>query len=392
MAIRFIPREIQAKIASLVSQFPVVSVTGPRQSGKTTLLKNMFPGYRYESLEEPDTRMFAQSDPRRFLDSEGPMILDEIQRVPDLFSFIQARVDETGEAGRFIISGSQSFLLNQHIAQSLAGRVAVVQLLPLSMTETGLLQDKGIRPEDFIFRGFYPALYSRNIEPSDFYPSYVQTYVERDVRQLQNIHDLNLFIRFLKLCAGRIGQLLNVQSLASDCGTSPNTIKSWLSILEASYVIFFLRPYHLNFNKRLVKMPKLYFHDTGLASSLLEIHHVSQLNTHYLRGGLFENLILSELYKKRTNQGLRNNCWFWRDNKGMEVDCLLEGPDSLSAIEIKSGATYSESYFDNLKYWYKLTASKIPDGSVVYGGDITRETRFGTLLSWREMGAVTRDG
>lgn len=239
--------------------------------------------------------------------------------------------------------------------------------------------------EKLIHQGFYPRIYDRNIDPVDFYPNYIQTYIERDVRLLQNIHDLSLFIRFLKLCAGRIGQLLNLNSLANDCGVSPNTAKSWISVLEASYIIFLLQPHFKNFNKRLVKMPKLYFIDTGLASSLLEIQSENQLSTHYLRGVLFENFIISEFIKTRLNNGLRSNCYFWRDNKGVEIDCIIENGDIITPVEIKSGNTFNQDFFKNLNYWNKLSANTNENSYVIYGGDSSRETKDGKLLSWSDL-------
>jgi len=383
-----IRRILQDKIKQLAEKFPVISVTGPRQSGKTTLIKSTFPDWHYESLEDPDTRLFAITDPRKFLEGEKRMIIDEIQRAPNLFSYIQSKTDKTNISGQFIISGSQSFLLNQHISQSLEGRVAILNLMPLSFSE---LLEHGINVpgyEKLIYQGFYPRLYDRNIEPGDFYPNYIQTYLERDVRLLQNIHDLNTFVRFLKLCAGRTGQLLNLNSLSNDCGVSPNTAKSWISVLEASYIIFLLQPHHENFNKRLVKMPKLFFIDTGLASSLLGIQSENQLNTHFLRGALFENFIISEFIKARLNNGLRNNCYFWRDNKGIEIDCIIENGNRLTPIEIKSGNTFSQDFFKNLNYWNKLSGNPSENSYVIYGGDSDRETQEGTLLSWINISRV----
>lgn len=383
-----IKRIIENKIIELAEKFPVISVTGPRQSGKTTTIRSMFPHYHYESLEDPDTRLFAISDPRKFLGLEKKMIIDEIQRVPELFSYIQSITDKTNINGQYIISGSQSFLLNQQISQSLAGRVAILNLMPLSFSE---ILEHGIPVTDYnklIFQGFYPRLYDKNINPSDFYPNYIQTYIERDVRLLQNIHDLTLFIRFLKLCAGRIGQLLNLNSLANDCGVSPNTAKSWVSVLEASFIIVLLQPHFKNFNKRLVKMPKLYFTDTGLASSLLEIQSENQLSIHYSRGVLFENFIISEFIKTRLNNGLRNNCYFWRDNKGSEIDCIIEKSNILTPVEIKSGYTFNQDFFKQLKYWNKLADNNIENAYVIYGGDSTRNTKDGTLLRWKDVAMV----
>lgn len=380
-----IKRVLEEKIKQLAGKFPIISVTGPRQSGKTTLIKSIFPEYRYESLEDPDTRLFATTDPRRFLESDKKMVIDEIQRVPELFSYLQTKSDKANINGQYIISGSQSFLLNQHISQSLAGRVAILNLMPLSLSE---LRDHGIPImgyEKLIYQGFYPRLYDKVISPGDFYPNYIQTYIERDVRLLQNIHDLTLFVRFLKLCAGRVGQLLNLNSLANDCGISPNTAKSWISVLEASYIIFLLQPHYKNFNKRLVKMPKLYFIDTGLASSLLEIRSESQLSTHFLRGALFENFIISEFIKQRLNNGLRSNCYFWRDNKGIEIDCIIENGNQLTPVEIKSGNTFNQDFFKHLNYWNKLSDNSGKNSYLIFGGDSSRNTKDGILLSWSDI-------
>lgn len=383
-----IPRNLEGKIAQLADKFPVISVTGPRQSGKTTLIKSIFSGYKYTSLEEPDIRLIAGSDPRRFLESGTRMIIDEIQRVPELFSYIQSYTDDSKINGQFIISGSQSFLLNQHISQSLAGRVAIFNLLPFSISE---LSDHGIRInsyENLIYTGFYPRLYDQNINPEDFFPNYIQTCIERDIRLLQNVHNLSLFVRFLKLCAGRTGQMLNLNSLANDCGISVNTAKSWISVLETSFIIFLLQPHFRNFNKRIVKTPKLYFYDTGLASSLLEIRSEAQLKTHYLRGALFENLILAELLKERYNKGLRNNCYFWRDNKGVEIDCIIDTGEKLIPVEIKSADTFDKDFFRNLKYWNSLSGNPSDNAYLIYGGNNSADTKDGKLVSWKEINSL----
>jgi len=377
-----IQREIKDKLLQLTGKYPVVSLTGPRQSGKTTLLQESFPEYLYTSLEEPDTRIQAESDPRRFLASAPRMIIDEIQRIPELFSYIQTITDQSGQVGQFIISGSQSFLLNERISQSLAGRVAILHLMPFSYSELSAHGLKAKSVEVIIYNGFYPRLYDRQIDPQDFYPNYIQTYIERDVRLLQNVQNLNLFVRFMKLCSGRVGQLLNLSSLASDTGVSVNTAKSWISVLEASFIIFLLQPHYRNFNKRLVKMPKLYFHDTGLASSLLGISSAEQIDTHFQFGALFENFIISELLKRRFHRGKRSNLYFWRDHKGAEIDVIIEQADSLVPVEIKSSRTYSESFFSGLNYWRKLSESQDKQQFVVYGGKGIRDTKNGTLLGW----------
>ncbi len=382
-----IPRLLAPKIQSLVGKFPVIALTGPRQSGKTTLVKAVFPELPYVSLEEPDIRQFALTDPRGFL-SNYPhgAILDEVQRAPDLFSYIQAIVDNDREA-LFVLTGSANFLLMEQISQTLAGRSAVLHLLPFSMPE---LRHGGFvfaQYEQLLFTGQYPRIYDRDIAPTDFYPAYIQTYVERDVRQIQNITDLNTFILFVQLCAGRTGQLLNYTSLANDTGVSPNTAKAWLSILEASYIVYRLYPYHKNFRKRLVKSPKLYFYDTGLACSLLGIRNAEQVNVHFLKGALFENLIINEFIKRDLNQGVRQRLWFWRDSQGKEIDCLLPNGDKLIPVEIKAGKTISGSYFSNINYWQQLTGQKNP-GYVVYGGDASLQTSNGNLVSWQELEMV----
>jgi predicted AAA+ superfamily ATPase len=281
-----IERTLAAKMISLAQKFQVITLTGPRQSGKTTLVKAVFSTLPYISLEEPDIRQFALTDPRGFLSNYPTgVILDEIQNTPELFSYIQGIVDDNRQV-QFILTGSSNFLLMEKISQTLAGRTAVLHLLPFSFQE---LEPLAEQYESLIFKGQYPRIYDRDIAPTDFYPSYIQTYVERDVRLMKNIGDINTFIQFTSLCAGRIGQLLNYTSLASDAGISPNTAKSWLSILESSYIVYRLQPYHRNFNKRLVKSPKLYFYDTGVACSLLGIHEEDQVRLHYLKGSLFEN-------------------------------------------------------------------------------------------------------
>ncbi len=387
-----IKRLLEDKIVQLAEKFPVVSVTGPRQSGKTTLIRSIFPEYRYEVLEEPDTMLLAKRDPRKFLESGPRMIIDEIQRVPELFSYIQTLTDKTNIAGHFIISGSQSFLLNQHISQSLAGRVAMLNLLPFSLEELKDQLPEITDFESYMFKGSYPRIYDKEIAPADFYPNYIQTYIERDVRLIQNIQDLTLFIRFIKLCAGRVGQLLNLSSLANDCGISVNTAKAWISLLEASFIVFLLQPHYINFNKRLVKMPKLYFFDTGLASSLLEIQSENQLFSHYLKGSLFENLVLTELIKNRFNRGLKSNFYFWRDNKGNEIDCIVESSKGLIPIEIKSGSTFNLDFFKSLNYWNKLSGNSGENSYVIYGGDTNRVMKEGKLLSWNGFVKHIRNG
>ncbi len=378
-----IERNLAQKLKSLAQKFPVVTLTGPRQSGKTTLIKAVFDDLPYVSLEEPDIRQFALTDPRGFLANypQGA-VLDEVQQTPELFSYIQSIVDNKPDS-LFILSGSANFLLMENISQTLAGRSAVLHLLPFSWPE---LQQGGIafdRYEDLIFTGQYPRIYDYDIPPTDFYPSYIQTYLERDVRLLKNIENLNSFIQFVQLCAGRTGQLLNYTSLANDASISPSTVKAWISVLEASYVVYRLTPYHKNYNKRLIKSPKLYFYDTGLACSLLGIRNADQVTTHFLKGALFENWVLNEFVKRAFNRGERQYPYFWRDNHGLEIDCLLDTPESLVPVEIKSGKTMAQSYFANLKTWQQLTGYQT--GYVVYGGDASMKTSQGMLVSWKHL-------
>ncbi|MBI5124495.1 MAG: ATP-binding protein [Candidatus Omnitrophica bacterium] len=382
-----IKRELLIKLNTSAKKFPIVSVIGPRQSGKTTLVKMAFPYKPYVSLEDTDIREYATSDPRGFLsDYPKGAILDEVQRVPKLFSYLQTAVDKADRPGLFILTGSQHFLLHENISQTLAGRSAIFTLLPFSLAE---LKDTPFRYndyEDYIFRGFYPRIYDKRLNPSEWYLNYIQTYVERDLRLIKNIDDLGTFQTFLKMCAARIGQLLNLSSLANDCGITHNTAKSWISILELSFIVFLLRPHYKNFNKRLVKMPKLYFYDPGLASSLLGIENKRQVANHYLKGGLFETFVISELLKHRYNEGLEMNHYFWRDKVGHEIDCIIEKGSRLIPIEIKSGKTPSAEYLKDLNYWNKLAKNRPKNSYVIYGGDITQRRSEGTILSWKNIG------
>jgi len=380
-----IERSLTAKMTALAQKFQVITLTGPRQSGKTTLVRASFPNLHYVSLEEPDIRQIALTDPRGFLSNyPSGAILDEIQNTPDLFSYIQSLVDANRQV-QFILTGSSNLLLMEKISQTLAGRTAVLHLLPFSLDELEPLPEQY---ESLIFKGQYPRIYDRDIAPADFYPSYIQTYVERDVRLMKNIGDVNTFIQFTRLCAGRIGQLLNLASLASDAGISPNTARSWLSILESSYILYRLQPYHRNFNKRLVKSPKLYFYDTGVACSLLGIRQEDQVNLHYLKGSLFENLIINEFIKRSFNRGDNRQPYFWRDSHGVEIDCLLVDGEKVTPVEVKVGKTMAASYFDTLKYWYPLAGVAEGQGYVVYGGEQSMQTGAGTFVSWRNLGRI----
>lgn len=381
-------RALTPKLTALAEKFQVVTLTGPRQSGKTTLVKAAFPSMPYVSLEEPDIRQIALTDPRGFLSNfPGGAVLDEIQHTPHLFSYIQSIVDNRRES-QFILTGSSNFLLLEKISQTLAGRTAILHLLPLSIAELGSSAIIFDRYEDLLFRGQYPRVFDRQIPPNDFYPAYIQTYVERDVRMIKNIGDVNAFIQFIQLCAGRTGQLINYTSLANDAGISPNTAKAWISILEASYIIYRLQPYHENFSKRLVKSAKLYFFDTGVACSLLGIRDEAQLATHFLKGALFENLVINEFIKREFNRGQRRYPYFWQDSRGREIDCLLVEGEALLPVEIKSGKTISTSYFENLKSWRQLAGIPREQGYVIYGGSSSMQTSAGSIVSWKDLDQV----
>lgn len=379
----FVQREITKMIRQTHDWYPIIYLGGPRQSGKTTLLKNLFPELPYASLEDPDVRLIAEEDPRRFLNSfpEGG-ILDEAQRVPHLFSYLQTLVDAK-KSLRFVLSGSQNFLLMEKISQSLAGRVGILNLLPFAYPEIATTTDIPDH-ESFVWRGGYPALFEKNVPQDVFFNNYLQTYLERDVRLLKNVGDLSQFARFMRLCAGRTGQPLNMSTLATDTGVSVNTVKAWLSVLEASYLVFFLQPYHSNLNKRITKSPKLYFFDTGLLCYLLGISAAAQLDTHHYFGNIFENAIILELYKKRINQGKRPTFWFWQDQHNNEVDLLIEENGTLTAVEIKSSQTYNTRLVSGLKKWQDLTGTPAERQFLVFAGTQNLLLETGRLIPWRE--------
>lgn len=349
------------------------------------------PKAAYVSLEDPDKRLFAKEDPRRFLAVyRPPAIIDEIQRVPELFSYLQTLTDQQNKPGQYLLSGSQNFLLLETVAQSLAGRVGIVTLLPFSLKELGNLLKRQTAVDELLFKGFYPRLWDQKLDPEDWYPSYIQTYLEKDVRQIKNITDLALFQKFLRLVAGRTGQVLNLSALANEVGVNHNTIQSWLSVLEASYIVFRLQPYYRNINKRLVKTPKLYFYDTGLAASLLQIDSPRQLASHPLRGVLFETLIVGELIKKRSNQGKPANAFYLQDKSGREVDYVAKSEGRLTGIEIKAGETITGSYFTNLEYWQKQGLLESKNSLVIYGGQDSQERKQGKIIGWRELAGLAR--
>ena len=367
-----INRKLAAQLLEAAAKYPVLTITGPRQSGKTTCCRLSFPNLPYSNLEEPDTRQYALSDPRGFLEQfKNGGIIDEIQRAPDITSYIQGIVDNPGFSGLFVLTGSQNFSVRNTISQSLAGRTAVFTLLPFSLSEVKTFIPE-IRDRELIFNGFYPRLYDKKIHPRRFYADYVNTYVERDLRALSMVKDLSTFQIFLKLCAGRTGQILNIENLANDCGISHATAREWVSLLEASYIVYRLPPFFRNVGKRLIKSPKLYFYDPGLAAFLIDITDSVQIDTHPLRGPLYETMILSELLKLRFNQGMINNLLFYRDSNGNEVDVVIPGGNSAIAIEIKAAKTINRAFFKGLNLFEALVSEPVQK-FLVYSGDIIRK-------------------
>ena len=381
-----IPRDAAHTLVRLAKGFPVIAITGPRQAGKTTLARNIFKDKPYISLENPDERDFALTDPKRFL-ARFPQgaILDEVQRCPQLLSWLQGLVDERQRMGDFVLTGSAQFSLIESITQTLAGRVARVELLPLSASELGQVNKLPETLTQTLFQGRYPTLYDRPVSPQDWFSNYVATYVERDVRQLIAVRDLGQFQTFVKMCAARTGQLLNLTALGADCGISAVTAKQWLTVLETSYIVTLLRPHFRNYGKRLVKTPKLYFLDSGLATWLMGIRDVQTLETHAARGALFETWVVSELYKQRLNAGLAPDLYFWRDNSGQEIDVLCETAQGLQAIEIKSGSTYASDWAQNLKKWQTLASSEFPNSTIMYGGESNFERDGIKVWGWRDV-------
>lgn len=396
-----IPRHLAETLLRVNTQYPVITLTGPRQSGKTTLLRATFPRHRYVSLEVPEERQFAAEDPRGFLARfAGPAIFDEAQHVPDLFSYIQVRADERRTAGQFILSGSQNFLLMRQVSQSLAGRAYIAHLLPFSTAELHRLPPR--QPGDMLaaadeaanahplagewpglaVSGFYPPVHDRGLQAFEWSSVYFQTYLQRDVRSLTQVGDLEAFRRFVLLCAGRVGQLLNLSSLGNDCGVSHETVRRWLSVLEASFVVFRLSPHHERFNKRLTKSPKLYFFDTGLLCYLLQIGSADELAGHAMRGAVFENLVIADLMKRGFHTGTEPRLAFWRDHRGNEIDLVVSTPAGPVPVELKSGATVASSFFKGLRYWRHI-APNPRRGVLVHGGDESYVREDAAVVSWR---------
>ena len=379
-----IQRCAEQTLHRLAKGFPLVCITGPRQSGKTTLSRLAFPDKPYMSLEDPDIAQIAREDPRGLLDiyADG-VILDEAQAVPELFKYLKTAVDRDPQSGKFIVTGSQQFSLFAGVSESLAGRAAFLSLLPFSMHE--LRRAKLVRenPFEMLYRGFYPPLYQREVSVHDWYTQYIGTYIERDVRSIVNVKDLGQFRIFVKMCASRVGQILNQSALARDCGITHNTARAWLSVLETSGILFLLPPWHSNYGKRLVKSPKLYFTDTGLLCRLLGIQNAETLFLHPNRGSIFESFVVSELLKKRLNDASPAELYFWRDNSGTEVDIVYEEGSALNAVEIKSGKTFSPDFIKALDTWRKYSLCPLENCSIVYAGD--------RALSWKGISVETWD-
>lgn len=381
----FIHRKIEQNLLRLSKSYPVVTLTGPRQSGKTTLVKKVFSDKPYVSLEDPDSKQICQNDPRRFLERfPKGAIIDEIQRVPDLLSYIQTIVDNSNKNGIFILTGSAQFELMSNINQSLAGRTALLRLLPFAFEEIYDIVNK-YTLNQILFTGSYPRIFDKKLNPTEALSFYVNTYVERDVRNLLNIKNLNQFETFLRLCAARTGQILNLSSLGNDCGINHNTASSWLSILEASYIIFRIRPHHKNFSKRLIKSPKIYFYDVGLASYLLGIQEISHIENHPLRGQLFENYVISEILKKRFNAVKENNLFYFRDNIGNEIDIIMDYANQVLPIEIKSGTTFSDDMIKGLTYYKNLARKNARKPCLIYGGSDSFDYKDFSIVSYKSI-------
>ena len=381
-----IKRNIEFILEEMARHFPVISMVGPRQSGKTTLVKTVFKNYRYINLENTQNRSFAIEDPQGFIRQyDKKIIIDEAQYAPDLFSYIQENVDKNRVNGKFILTGSQNFLLSQNISQSLAGRTAVFTLYPFSYQEIKNTGFKLSNLDELLFMGLYPVIYNESINPVYWYPSYINTYIERDVRNIKNVTNLNDFQRFIKICAARTGQILNYNNLAAEVGVSHPTIKSWISVLESSHVIALLRPYYKNFSKRLMKSPKLYFMDTGIVCSLLGIDNSGQLKDHFMKGPLFETFIISELIKERMNKFQPSNLYYWRDHVGNEIDCIQEEGDIMRIIEIKSGETIQPGFFKAFNYFDKIRTNYTKKYQLIYGGDMDQEITNVRIKGWKNL-------
>jgi predicted AAA+ superfamily ATPase len=380
-----IQRIATKKLIDLARKFKSVAVTGARQTGKTTLVKEVFKDKPYVSLENPDTRNFALEDPRGFLSSYPKgAILDEIQRAPDLFSYLQEILDNTPKKGLFILTGSNNFLLQESISQTLAGRIGTLNLLPFSIEELENAEQLPKDDNELMIKGFYPPIYDQDIPPSDWCPNYVRNYIEKDVRQIKSITDLIVFERFIRLLAGRTGQELNNSALAVETGVDMKTVQSWISILESSFIIYLLKPHHKNFNKTIIKRPKLYFYDCALVCYLLRISDTNQLSIHPQRGSIFETMVVTEMIKQRTNAGMDINLYYWRDKSGHEIDVIIENGNTRIPVEIKSGKTISNDFFKNLHFWLALSGEK--KSYLLYGGEEHQKRSDGKeCMNWRQL-------
>jgi len=380
-----IKRKAEDLLKRYAQTYPVVTITGPRQSGKTTLVKMAFPEKKYINLESLDYRTYAREDPRGFLgDIPDGAIIDEIQRVPDILSYLQPLVDEKDRNGLFILTGSGQFEIMNSISQSLAGRTALLKLLPFDLGEA-YGEDKVINLNSLLYTGFYPRIFKNSLNPTEALSFYFETYIQKDVRTLVNVKDIHIFEKFVRLCAGRSGQLLNLSSLGNDLGVSHNTIKSWISVLEASYIVTFLKPYYSNINKRLLKTPKLYFLDVGLAVFLLGFDKASDLSNHPQRGALFESFVVAELLKHRFNSGKTDNLFFYRDRAGNEVDILLNYGDKLFGVEVKSSETFHNDFLKGLTFIKSQMAEKIKGCGVIYGGDLNQRREDVQIVGFKNI-------
>lgn len=378
-----IDRQIEREIEILKNKFPIIAILGPRQSGKTTLSKKIFSDYEYVSFEDYDVNEFAENDPRGFLKKYNKnVIFDEIQRNPKIISYLQTHVDKLNENGRIVITGSHNFLLMEQISQSLAGRVGISKLLPFSYKE---IESLNYNLDELIFNGFYPRIYDQNIRAQVFYKNYISTYVEKDIRQIKRITKLDVFIRFMKIIAGRTGQELNLNSIAEQCSISHNTVLEWISVLETSFIVYRIKPYHKNYNKRLVKTPKIYFTDTGLVCSLLGIRNKEELDYHFMKGNIFETFIMNEILKINYNFAEKYEMYYWRDNHKKEIDLIIDFGIKQYGIEIKSSNTISEKYFDGLKYWKSITEFKSENLFLIYGGEENMIRNDMNVLSWNNI-------
>lgn len=378
-----IKRELEGVVRDLAEQYRVVTITGPRQSGKTTLCKMVFGDRPYVSLENPDIQAIAEEDPVSFLQRfrKSGVILDEIQNIPELLSYIQGIVDEDEKAGQFILTGSHQFSLMEGISQSLAGRTAMVRLLPFSMAEAGL---SGESSEESLFRGFYPAIWNQSLDPTVYYRNYFETYVQRDVRQMIQVKDLRVFRNFVRLCAGRVGQAFNASEIGNNLGVSSHTVKSWVSVLEASYIVYLMEPFSVNIGKRLVKAPKLYFYDIGFASYLLGFTSPDQIFTDRMRGALFENLVVLELLKTQFNRNCDASLYYYRDKQQHEIDVMIQNGRMFDCVEIKSSATFTKDYLKGISYFKKIQPELLGKSYLVYSGESNGVVKDTKLLNYKD--------